>query len=467
MIKRKALDYLKEWKNRTTRKPLIVRGARQVGKTSLVEDLFGADEFESVVKIDFEVMEDAADYFRSKDPAKIIPLLEVATGKRIIDGKTLLFLDEIQAAPQVLATLRYFYEKRSSLHVIAAGSLLEFALEEIEYSMPVGRIEYLFLEPLSLEEFLEAVSGWGLAEWIAGYTPGDDVPDAIHRECMEKVLLYWIVGGLPEAVKVYAATNSFLEVERVQQTLISTYIDDFAKYRRKVPHEILESVFRSVPLQIGRKFSYVSVSRDVRSREIGAAVGLLGKAMVLNRVNRSQANGIPIGAGEDVRNFKAYALDIGLCAQQLGLSIASIKLPLDSRAIAERGGFCEQFVAENLKCAMAEYAEHVLYYWVRLKNGSEAEVDFVMQVGSSVVPVEVKAGSTGAMKSLHQFLMEKNQDFGVRINGDKPSYLATTFTDANGVEHPFRLLSLPFYMCGQFNRLARLAVETQITPFSP
>jgi hypothetical protein len=467
MIHRKALDYLKEWKTRSTRKPLVVRGARQVGKTSLVVDLFGAAEFESVAKIDFEAMEDAADYFRSKDPEKIIPLLEVATGQRIIDGKTLLFLDEIQAAPQVLATLRFFHEKRPTLHVIAAGSLLEFALEEFEYSMPVGRIEYLFLEPLSFEEFLPAVGARGLAEWLAGYVPGDEVPDAIHRECMEKVLLYWVVGGLPEAVKVFAATNSFLEVERVQQTLVETYIDDFAKYRRRVPQAMLEAVFRSAPLQIGKKFSYVAVSRDVRSRELGAAVALLGKAMVLTRVNRSRADGIPVGAGEDSRNFKAYALDIGLCARQLGLSITSVKLPLDSRAMAERGGFCEQFVAENLKCAMSEYAEHTLHHWAREKDGSDAEVDFVVQVGSSIVPVEVKAGATGTMKSLHQFLMEKKRDFGVRINGDKPSYLETIFTDIKGTEHPFRLLSLPFYMCGQFNRLAQLALDKQIPPFKP
>ena len=467
MINRKALGYLREWKDRATRKPLVVRGARQVGKTSLVVDLFGESEFESVVKIDFEEMEGAGDYFRSKDPDKIVPLLEAATGQRIIDGRTLLFLDEIQAQPQVLATLRYFYEKRPSLHVIAAGSLLEFALEKCEYSMPVGRIEYLFLEPLSFAEFLPAVGGAGLADWISAYAPGDEVPDAIHRECMEKVLLYWMVGGLPEAVKVFAETNSFLEVERVQETLIGTYIEDFAKYRRKVPQEMLEAVFRSLPQQMGKKFSYVAVSREVRSRELGVAVDLLDKAMVLTRVNRSRAEGVPIGAGEDRRNFKAYTLDIGLCARQLGLSIASIRLPLAPHDIAERGGFCEQFVAENLKCAEAEYCEHILHHWVREKNGSDAEVDFLVQVGSAVVPVEVKAGATGTMKSLHQFLLEKNRSFGVRINGDKPSYLETTIVGSNGRAHPFKLLSLPFYMIGELHRLAEAALDGKFAPFKP
>ena len=452
-IERKALNFLKEWKTRSTRKPLVVRGARQVGKTKLIRDLFGAHEFASVVEINFEVQRDLAELFLSNDPAKIVPLLETVAGKCIVDGETLLFLDEVQAAPQVLACLRYFYEKRPSLHVIAAGSLLEFALSDFEYSVPVGRIEYLYLEPLSFEEFLPAVGATGLRDWIQRYQLGDDVPDVIHRECLEKVLLYWIVGGLPEAVRVYGETGSFLEVERVQQTLITTYMEDFAKYRRRVPRELLEAVFASLPQQMGKKFSYVTVSRDVKARELGEAVALLQKALVLTRANRSPGNAVPLGVGEDARNFKAFALDIGLAARQLGLQPAALKLPLDARFIADRGGFCEQFVAENLKCAMPEHLAHTLYHWERMKAGAEAEVDFLVQVGPSVVPLEVKAGKTGSLKSLHQFLIEKETSFAVRVNGDKPSFVETTFMDVHGKVHPFRLLSLPFYLCNEVFRL--------------
>ena len=452
-IERKALDFLKKWKTRSTRKPLIVRGARQVGKTMLIRDLFGAREFASVVEINFEVQHDLAELFLSNDPAKIVPLLETVAGTRIVDGETLLFLDEVQAAPQVLASLRYFYEKRPSLHVIAAGSLLEFALADFEYSVPVGLIEYLHLEPLSFEEFLPAVGATGLRDWIQHYKLGDDVPDVIHRECLEKVLLYWIVGGLPEAVRVYGETGSFIEVERVQQTLTTTYTEDFAKYRRRVPRELLEAVFASLPQQMGKKFSYVTVSRDVKARELGEAVALLQKALVLTRVNRSPGNAVPLGVGEDARNFKAFALDIGLAARQLGLQPASLRLPLDARFIADCGGFCEQFVAENLKCSMPEHLAHTLYHWERMKTGAEAEVDFLVQVGPSVVPLEVKAGKTGSLKSLHQFLIEKGTSFAVRVNGDKPSFVETTFTDLHGVTHPFRLLSLPFYLCNEVFRL--------------
>ena len=467
MIERKAQAFLEDWKRRSTRKPLVVRGARQVGKTRLVVNLFGKREFDNVLEINFEFQRGFAEYFLSNDPAKIVPLLEAATGIRVADGRTLLFLDEIQAAPQVLESLRYFHERRPGLHVVAAGSLLEFALEDFGHSMPVGRVEYLFMEPLSFEEFLPAVGSAGLAEWIAGYQPGDPVPEALHTQCMEKVLLYWMAGGLPEAVQVLADTGSFLEVERVQQTLAATYMEDFAKYRRRVPLERLEAVFASLPLQMGKKFSYAEVDRESRAREIGAAVELLRKAMVLTRVNRSPGDGVPLGAGEDRRNFKAYGLDIGLCARQLGLSIASLRLPVDERFIAGRGGFCEQFVAENLKCAEPEHVEHVLYHWTRTKPGSDAEVDFLVQVGAEVVPVEVKAGATGSMKSLHRYLIEKQRDFGVRINGDRPSYVKTTYADEKGTVHPFRLLSLPFYMCGQLKRLVQAVHDGDAPPFQP
>ena len=454
-IERNALVFLQEWKSRTTRKPLIVRGARQVGKTRLIRDIFGKREFKSVVEINFEFRRDLAELFLSNDPAKIVPLLETVIGERIVDGETLLFLDEVQAAPQVLAALRYFYERRPSLHVIAAGSLLEFALSDFEHSVSVGRIEYLYLEPLSFEEFLPAVGATGLRDWIRRYRLGDDVPDALHRDCLEKVLLYWIVGGLPEAARVYGETNSLVEVERVQQSLITTYAEDFAKYRRRVPLAMLDAVFASLPLQIGKKFSYVAVSRDVKARELGVAVDLLQKALVLTRVNRVPGNAVPLEVGEDARNFKAFALDIGLAARQMGLSPSALKLPVDARFIAERGGFCEQFVAENLKCAMPEHLPHRLYHWERMRTGSDAEVDFLIAVGSSVVPLEVKAGKTGSLKSLHQYLIEKGRSFGVRINGDKPSFVETTFADAHGERHPFRLLSLPFYLCNEVFRLAQ------------
>ena len=457
MLNRDGLGYLCEWKARAHRKPLIIRGARQVGKSYLVRELLATKEFLNIVEINFERQPEIADIFAYREPDKIVKYLEVQTGEKIEDGKTLLFLDEIQAKPNVLATLRYFYEDRPGLHVIAAGSLLEFVLAEHEFSMPVGRVEYMYMEPLSFEEFLAAMKKEKLLSLIKSYGIGDEIPQSIHQELMGLVTEFWCVGGLPEAVEVYCQTHSFVEVERIQQSLIATYMDDFSKYRRRVPLENLQRVFQSIPRQIGEKFVYSEVSREIRSAELSKAVGLLSQALVMNRVNTSSGNGLPLGGEEKANTFKAYCLDIGLCARQLGLSISSLNIPIDVKFIANRGGFCEQYVAEMLKCAMPFYEEHELYYWHREKYNSNAELDFLVQVGDEVIPVEVKAGTSGTMKSLHQFLIEKGRDFGLRFNGDLPSFISTKYKDINGTEHPFRLLSLPFYMIGQYSRLVREA----------
>lgn len=455
MMNRDGLEYLCEWKNRYHRKPLIIRGARQVGKSYLVRELFASREFSNIVEINFEKQPEISDIFITKDTDRIISYLEAYYGTKIDDGKTLLFLDEIQAKPDVLASLRYFHENRSGLHVIAAGSLLEFALAEHEFSMPVGRVEYMYMEPLSFEEFLVAMKRERLLSLIKSYRIGEEIPQSIHQELMGLVTEFWCVGGLPEAVEVYSQTHSFLEVERIQQSLIATYMDDFAKYRRRVPLENLQRVFLSLPRQIGGKFVYAAVSRDMRSGELSKAVELLSQALVLNRVNISSGNGLPLGAEEKTNEFKAFCLDVGLCARQLGLSIASLNLPIDVKFMANRGGFCEQYVAEMLKCAMPFHEEHKLYHWRREKYNSNAEVDFLVQVGDEVVPVEVKAGTSGTMKSLHQFLIEKGKDFGLRFNGDLPSFVSTQYKDTDGNEHPFKLLSLPFYMIGQYSRLVK------------
>lgn len=457
MIQRFALEYLREWKNRLHRKPLVIRGARQVGKSYLVRELFGAIEFSNFIEINFEKNPEVADIFALKDPERILSYLEARNGVRIEDGKSLLFLDEIQGKPEVFASLRYFYEERPGLHLIAAGSLLEFALAEHEFSMPVGRIEYMYMEPLSFEEFLVAMKKEGLLSLIRSYNVGDDFPRSIHQELMGLVAEFWCVGGLPEAVEAYSQSRSFLEVERIQQSLIATYLDDFSKYRRRVSLESLQRVFLSVPRQIGGKFVYSAVSREIRSSELSRAVALLSQALVLNRVNLSSGNGLPLGAEEKASDFKSYCLDIGLCARQLGLSIASLPLPIDADFMANRGGFCEQYVAEMLKCAMPLYEEHKLYHWRREKSSSNAEVDFLVQVDDEVIPVEVKAGTSGTMKSLHRFLIEKRKDFGLRFNGDMPSFISTKYMDEKGTEYPFRLLSLPFYMIGQYARLVREA----------
>lgn len=464
-MKRKALDYLTDWKDRSDRKPLVVRGARQVGKSYLVRELFGRTHFRNTVEVNLEQSRQLAAAFDSNDPAQIVPTLELSTGQRIVDGETLLFLDEIQTTPNVLQSLRYFKERRPGLHVVAAGSLLEFALTEQPFSMPVGRVEYMFLEPLSFEEFLRALGKDLLADWVSSYAPEPSradassprtlppVPEAVHGELMRLVATYWLVGGLPEIVQSYAETGSLLSVERLQQNLLSTYVDDFSKYRKRVPLATLEKVFAAIPRQVGEAFSFVQVDRESRSRDLSAGLALLEKAGIAIPARRTSANGLPLAAEENGRRFKAFFVDTGLCCRQLGLAIDCLS-PSAADFLCDKGGVCEQFVSQMLRASEAPFNPRSLHYWTREKKGSSAEVDFLIQSRGKVVPLEVKAGATGRMRSLHEFLREKGMDFAVRVNGDLPSYLETTYPGADGRPRPFRLLSLPFYLAEQVRRLA-------------
>jgi predicted AAA+ superfamily ATPase len=453
MIYRKNIEFLKDWKVRVTRKPLIIRGARQVGKSYLIEKIFAKEEFENIVKIDFEKNPDLAEIFISKDPHKIIPLLESVSNTKIIAGKVLVFLDEVQIAPIVLGSLRYFYEEYPELHIIVAGSLLDFALTENQFSIPVGRVEYMFMEPLSFEEFLSALGKDGLLDFIRNWQIGETFPTIIHNELMQLVTQYMFIGGMPEAVNVYLQTKSFLEVERIHQSLVLTYMDDFSKYKNTIPDEYLRMVYQSVPQQIGSKFSYVQVNREIRSRNLSQAVDLLLKASTLSKVSHTSANGLPLGAEIKNNKYKLYPLDIGLCAHQLGLSIIDLPSPLNNDFISSKGGFCELLVTELLKAELPAHSNRSLYYWTREKNNSNAEVDFIVQYRDKIVPIEVKAGVTGTLKSLHRFMLEKKYDLAIRFNADLPSFVETQSKDSKLGTHTFKLLSLPFYLIEQWRRL--------------
>ena len=283
-MERFAMDALRAWKNRRNRKPLVMRGARQVGKTWLVRKL-AETEFESLLEVNFEQTPGAAALFASNDPAKILPLLAAQFGQRVEPGRTLLFLDEVQAAPQVLLSLRYFYEKLPALHVVAAGSLLEFALADHSFSMPVGRIEYFFLDPMTFGEFLCASGREALWGFLRSWRGADDFPAPIHDDCMELLRRYLAVGGMPESVAAFLDGGADFEAsERARQGVLSTFADDFAKYSRRVPVENVRKVFESVPRQLGEKFTWAKVDREVRSAGLAAALDLLDKRMVTDQL---------------------------------------------------------------------------------------------------------------------------------------------------------------------------------------
>jgi len=456
-MKRHAIDILKEWKNRPDHKPLIVRGARQVGKSYLVR-MFGQKHFDNVIEINFETEAWAEDTFAQKNPADAIAFLEAHYKQRIVAGKTLLFLDEIQAGPKTLASLRYFYEQMPDLHIIAAGSLLDFVLHDHKFSMPVGRIEYLHLGPMSFEEFLLATGNEIKLERLREFSLNDSLNEALHKSLMEDFRKYIIVGGMPGSIQAYLDSGSYLDVQRVQEGILATYQDDFSKYAGRTDHTLLRKVFSRLPLQAGQKIKYVNIDPHERSPKLAGAIEQLELAKLIARVMHTHANGIPLGGEIKERDFKILFLDVGLLCRACRLDMTEI-LDAEDLLMVNSGAICEQFIGQHLLYNVPSYQQPELYCWMRQKAGTNSEVDYVIQHGTKIIPVEVKAGVSGRLKSLHVFLLEKQRDFALRFNADTPSVVDTVTAVVSRESKPFRLLSLPLYMVGQTNRLIKEASQ--------
>jgi predicted AAA+ superfamily ATPase len=453
---RQAAEHLKQWKDNPARKPLVIQGARQVGKSYLART-FGKEDFETVVEMNFERTPDLASLFEGNDPKKTAHLIELQTRIPVRPGSTLLFLDEIQAAPPVLTSLRYFHESMPDLHVLAAGSLLEFALSELPHQMPVGRVEYLHMGPMQFEEFLPAVGEDRLKDFVGELAPGEPVPDAIHKKLLDLFRTFVLVGGMPGAVAAYAEAGSFGRCEEIKQSIVSTLKDDFGKYGKRVDHRRLVDVFTRLPAMVGEKTKYANIDRNERAAVLAEVLDLLCMARLAFRVRHSAGNGVPMAAEASDTVFKVICLDVGLMSTALGLSLLDFERAGDAMLV-NNGALCEQAVGQHLLHSLPLYREPELHYWTREKANAAAEVDYLIAEGTTVIPVEVKAGKTGTLKSLHQFLKEKKRSFGVRLCSDQPSLLDARTSVPGAPDVPFRLLSLPLYMTGQIRRLARAAI---------
>ncbi len=449
-MKRFAEQCLLEWKNRSGRKPLIVRGARQTGKTYLI-DRFAEQHFENFLKIDFEFDAEAKSVFETPDPEKIVAELSLLYDRDIVAGRTLLFLDEIQACPPAIFSLRYFYEKMPELHVVAAGSLLEFALRDFNYSMPVGRIEFLQLNPMTFEEFLLAHNP-KLLSFLQNLSIREGISPAIHQKARELLRLFFFIGGMPEAVASFVRNRNFLEVQRIQNGVATTMQHDFAKYGSRLDQDVLRKTLRFVPGNIGRKVKYVNIDRDIRSAVLKDALGQLALSKAIHLVRKTAGNGLPLDAESSADIFKAIFLDIGLANNISGLKLAET----DELIAVYEGRLAEQFVGQELLNSGQWFEEKELFYWAREKKNANAEIDYLLAHRNRVVPVEVKAGKTGGLKSLHLFLHEKGLRLGLRFNTDVPS--VGEFDAAVRYENKkdnlrYVLLSLPMYLAGQTERL--------------
>ncbi|MDP7111345.1 MAG: ATP-binding protein [Myxococcota bacterium] len=452
-MERRATRELLDWIARPDRKPLVLRGARQVGKTWLAREVSGRSGL-TLMELNFERDPQAAALFDVADPRAVMRGVEAYLGRRARPKETILFLDEIQAAPEVLARLRWFAEELPELPVVAAGSLLDFALADHRFSMPVGRISYLHLEPMSFEEFLAAANEDSLLEWVRTATLGHPIPLPLHERLLDLLRDYMLVGGLPAAVQAWCHERSYLEVSRVQQDLLATYRDDFARYAGRVPVRRLDRVLTAVPRLLGRKFMYSQVDPEQRAAALRQALDLLCKARLCHRVQASDSTGVPLGAEVRERTFKVVLADVGLASAALGLSPRSLRSLRSLRAaeLVNEGGLAEQLVGQALRGSELSFIEPALYYWTRRKHGAQAEVDYVIQHDTSVVPVEVKAGTTGRLRSLHLFMARRGLPLAVRLAAHPASLVDVQARTATGHEARYQLLSLPLYLAGQLPR---------------
>lgn len=450
---RGALNTLKAWLDSRGRKPLIIRGARQVGKTWLVRR-FAELAKKQLIELNFERESKLITLFESNNPKQILLNLEIAFRKDIKLDNSLLFLDEIQARPELLAKLRWFAEEMPEMPVIATGSLLDFVLAKHSFSMPVGRISYFYLEPLSFEEFLRSQKNDQLLTFIQNFSWEQKIPELIHQSAMDLFKEYIVVGGLPAAVFSWSDERSINRVNEIHYNLIATYQDDFNKYAGRLSVERLSEVMSAIPNMIGNKFVYSKVNKEVSSAPIKQALQSLINARLCHPVYATHANGIPLAAEVIEKNFKTIFIDVGLVSGALDLRLTSFRNIKDINLI-NQGKISEQVVGQILRTIEPFYIDPKLYYWSREEKGSSAEIDYLMQHEGKIIPIEVKSGSTGQLKSLHLFMHLKKLNNAIRINSDFPSQTQINFKLHDGTKINYILMSLPFYLLGQLHRLLR------------
>ena len=423
-MKRDLFVEFRKWRTSESRKPLILRGARQVGKSWLVR-AFG-QEFDHFIEINFDGEKKAKEWFsQDLDVSRILQTISLNRNKKIIPGKTLLFFDEIQECEDAIRSLRYFKEVMPELHVIAAGSLLGFAIEHI--GIPVGRVQFLYLYPLSFMEFLSALGREDLREFIKSQK--NEL--SIHQLLLDYLKTYMFLGGMPAVVHEWLKNQDVRECQKIQDELLEAFRQDFHKYAkdRQIPH--VTRVFENIPKQLGKRFMYSNIDTDVRSMYYREALSLLQKAGVVHLCYHTSALSQPLGSESNEKKFKAFFFDIGLAQRLLGFDAADwFSNPVKW---SNAGHIAEQLVAEELIAYAEAHKKAELFYWHREEKNSNAEVDFVTLKNGFIIPIEVKSSVKGRLRSLNLFLERStNSPYGLKIS-----------------EGPFskhqNLIEIPFY----------------------
>lgn len=446
-------NYLKEWALRPDRKPLLLRGARQVGKSTAVRQL--GKQFENFVEINLEKQPSFIQFFQGDlDVKRIVPQLSAMVGKPIVAGQTLLFIDEIQASAEAIMALRFFKEDMPDLHVIAAGSLLEFALETLS-TFGVGRIHSMFVYPMTFDEFLTACGEQLLLEARNNATAKTPLALPLYERLVGLFRSYMLVGGMPEVVAKWVETRDYLACQEVQDDIILTYQDDFPKYRKRVDPTLLRLTLQSVALQIGNKFVYSQVGGGYSTNEVKKALEMLTLAGIITPVMHTNANGLPLGSEVDPTYRKMLLLDSGLLLRWLNMTGDTSELTVQilthsATDLVNKGALTEMIAGLELLRYRTPNMRHELFYWVRKAKNAQAEVDYLATYQSEILPIEVKAGTQGGMKSLWQFMREKKLKNAIRASLE--NFDVFTYTDTE--EEAIRTVWVcPLFALSQINKV--------------
>jgi predicted AAA+ superfamily ATPase len=446
-------NYLAKWFDSPGRKPLVIRGARQVGKSTLVRN-FATTRNLVLHEINLERHTNLDPLFASFDMGRICRELEFISANGALQNG-LLFLDEIQACPNAIAALRYFLEDRPDIAVIAAGSLLEFALSKKGFPMPVGRIEYHYMGPCTFNEYLDAVGEPQLSQYLQQFEFPMSHSPAAHERCLDNLRDFLLIGGMPAALAEYTRTRDINLAQRIHHSILDTFRDDFGKYSSSGNLEYLRRVFDFVPSAAGEKVKYSRINQSWKSRDVRAAIELLARAGAIYKVHHSSGAMLPLAAQTDDTVYKLFFLDTGLMNSACGIRGITIE-EFRAQHFINEGKIAEQFAAQHLFFGNEPYIRPELHYWLREGRDSNAEVDFLVQAGGKIIPVEIKAGASGSLKSLHQYAAKTGCKLAVRLDLQPPSIQKVAFKttgNINPAEASFTLLSLPLYFAGCISRI--------------
>lgn len=437
---------LLEWKDNPMRKPLLLRGARQVGKSSAVRH-FGK-EFQFFAEVNFERHKTVKTFFQGDiDIRLIVQKIAIYINVPIEEGKTLLFLDEIQECPEAIMALRFFKEDYPGLHVIAAGSLLEFTLQELP-TFGVGRIHTLFMYPMTFDEFLNANNENGLISMKRQADSQHPLDAAFHEKLIEYFRIYLLVGGMPEAVLAWIKTHNFNQCIHIQEDIILTYEDDFSKYKKRVSPDLLRTTLHGICHQPGEKITFKQISADYRSSQIREAVRLLTLAGLVVPVIATSGNGIPLDAEANEKNMKILLLDSGLLLSVLQLEgnlaqhLVDLIMTGSPKDLVNKGGLVEMVAGLELLRNKPCVQRQKMFYWEKSGN-SIAEIDYLDTFHLKVTPIEIKSGTQGGMKSLWQFMREKRLTEAIRCSFE--NFGEFTYTDPQADNAKRHITIIPLY----------------------